>query len=82
MLEFSIFSRAGCHLCDIMHRELESLCDGRARIAVIDIDSRADWQARYGQIIPVLSCDGEEICRYRLNRQAVIDRLNKGMVSG
>jgi len=77
MLEFTIFSRPDCHLCDILHQELEHLCADRAQISIVDIDSRPEWQVQYGSIIPVLSCGGKEICRYRLDHEAVIDYLNR-----
>ena len=77
MLEFTIYSRPDCHLCEVLHEELEHLCEGRARISVVDIDTRPEWQAQYGQLIPVLSCSGKEICRYRLDHQAVIDCLDQ-----
>lgn len=77
MLEFTIFSRPDCHLCDVLHQELEHLCAGRAKISIVDIDSRPEWQVRYGSLIPVLSCAGEEICHYRLDHKAVIDYLNR-----
>jgi thioredoxin reductase (NADPH) len=71
-----VYSRRGCHLCDDLLAELEPLCRDRAQIVVRDVDTEADWVAAYGDAVPVL-CEGErEICRYRLDRRAVIELLN------
>ena len=77
MLEFVVYSRQGCHLCEQLLEELEPLCRGRATILVQDIDSRAEWAEAYGTLVPVLSYDGEEICHHFLDRKRVLDTLNE-----
>ena len=75
MREFVVFSRRGCHLCEEMLEQLEPLCRGRATLAVEDVDSRPEWQTQYGEYIPVLVADGAEVCRYQLDRAAVMQLL-------
>lgn len=70
-----VFSRRGCHLCEQLLGELEPLVRGRATISVFDIDDRPEWQANYGERVPVVCCDGEEICQYNLDRRAVLDKI-------
>lgn len=76
--EFVVYSRRGCHLCEILLEELEPLCRGRARIEVRDIDTRADWVDSFGQLVPIVFFGDEEVCRFHLQRQAVLNLLSRG----
>ena len=66
-----VYSRQGCHLCDVLVEELLPLVRGRLDVEVRDIDSREDWKARFDVRIPVLEFEGEVVCQYRLDRPAV-----------
>ena len=66
-----VYSRRGCHLCELLIEELLPLVRGRATVVVRDIDGRADWQERYGSDVPVVECAGREVCRHRLDPAAV-----------
>jgi len=66
-VEFILYSRPGCHLCDEMLEELAALTGGHAvEVHVVDVDSDPDLKRRYGLRIPVLTLAGEEICSARL----------------
>ena len=64
MAEAPVFYyRNGCHLCE----ELAAiLFRGWPRQAEImqwrDVDTRPEWREAYGERVPVLISDGEEIC--------------------
>jgi len=77
-LEVIVYSRRGCHLCELLLGELEPLVRGRARISVRDVDDRPEWQATYGERVPVVCCEGDEICQYKLDRVAVLERITAG----
>jgi hypothetical protein len=66
-----VYSRQGCHLCDVLVEELLPLVRGRLDVEVRDIDSREDWKTRFDVRIPVLEFEGEVVCQYRLDRPAV-----------
>ncbi len=66
-----VYSRRGCHLCEVLIEELLPLVRGRGTVEVRDVDERADWQQRYGSEVPVVECEGRELCRHRLDRAAV-----------
>jgi hypothetical protein len=66
-----VYSRPGCHLCDVLIEELLPLVRGRADVEVRDIDSREEWQRRFNVRIPVVECDGEVLCQHHLDRPAV-----------
>ena len=76
--EIIVYSRRGCHLCEILLGELEPLLRGRANLSVRDIDDRPDWQEAYGERVPVVCCDGDEICHYQLDRKAVLGSITHG----
>ncbi|MDX1481900.1 MAG: glutaredoxin family protein [Woeseiaceae bacterium] len=71
-MTFVVYSRRGCHLCEELVERLLPLVRGRAEIEIRDIDGRADWQARYGTRIPVVEYDGEPVCQYHLDRDAIL----------
>jgi len=71
MLQLDLFSRRGCHLCEVMIEQLVPLIDGRLVLEVHDIDSRPDWAEKYALRIPVLEFEGRTLCQYHLDREAV-----------
>lgn len=72
MLELVVYSRRGCHLCEILLEELVPLCRGRATIRVLDVDNREDWREAYGSRVPVLCSADREISVARLDREALL----------
>jgi hypothetical protein len=75
MTDVVVYSRRGCHLCEVLIEELLPLCRGRAEVAVRDVDTRSDWRERYGNDVPVVEIDGQSVCRHRLDRDAVTAAL-------
>ncbi len=78
MPDFEVYSRRGCHLCEILIEALSETVAGRAAIRVHDVDDRPEWQRRYGFDVPVVLVDGRELCRHRLDRDAVTEALATG----
>lgn len=67
-----LYGRAWCHLCEDMCVALEPLAAAAgASIELIDVDSDPALQARYDELVPVLACDGVELCHYRLDEARV-----------
>lgn len=74
-----LYGRAWCHLCEEMRVALEPLASAAgARLDVIDVDSDPALQARYDELVPVLVCDGIELCHYRLDEARVRAMLGLG----
>jgi hypothetical protein len=44
---------------------------GRLDLQMCDIDTNSDWAARFGQRIPVLVFEGQEICHFKLDKDAI-----------
>ena len=72
----TVYSRTYCHLCDDMITALHNL-QGRFvfEIKVVDVDSDAALEARYGELVPLLESEGRELCHYFLDEVAVMDLL-------
>ena len=69
-----LLSRPGCHLCEQMAAELLSAYPALLeRLSEADVDSREDWQRRYGLKIPVLldAEDGGAVCVTQFDAVAV-----------
>jgi thioredoxin reductase (NADPH) len=71
MSDVIVYSRRGCHLCEVMLEELDPLCRGRANIVVRDVDSKPEWASLYSDSVPVLCYGDTEICRFEIDRKAI-----------
>mgnify|MGYP001826656020 FL=1 len=72
-----VYSRRGCHLCDVLIEALLPLVRGRLDVEVRDIDSRDDWRERFDARVPVVEYRGEVVCQYRLDRSSIESILAK-----
>lgn len=68
-----VYSRQGCHLCEVLIEELLPLIRGVMTIEVCDIDSRADWLAKYDTRVPVVEYDDRVISEYVLDHAAIAE---------
>jgi hypothetical protein len=78
-LELRIYAREHCHLCEDMIAALRGLQALHPfHLDVIDVDSDDNLRLRYGVRVPVLVAgEGEEICHYHLDRDALDAYLAK-----
>jgi glutaredoxin len=64
----TLFGRAWCHLCEDMRAALAPLlAEFGAQLDVVDVDADPVLEARYNELVPVLVCDGVELCHYHLD---------------
>ena len=71
-----LYSRVGCHLCDVMKAQIEQFLPRYAfTLDVVDIDQDAALRAEYDWDVPVLFVDGEKIAKYRLDEAMLLRRL-------
>lgn len=73
--EIVVYSRRGCHLCELLLEELEPLVRARATIIVRDVDDRPEWRNTFGERVPVVCGGAAEICHFHLDRAAVNEFL-------
>jgi predicted thioredoxin/glutaredoxin len=71
MAVIDVYSRQGCHLCEVLVEDLMELVNRRASVRVHDIDSRPDWREKYDVRVPVVELDGEVLSEFKLDPDAV-----------
>lgn len=64
-----------------MIEELLPLLRGRAKIETHDIDNNPVWLQKYDLRVPVLEFDGQPICEFRLDTEAVTTLLAASAVA-
>lgn len=64
MPQITLFSRQGCHLCDVA---ADVLLRHRLKFDVVDIDADPALRERYNECVPVVVIDGKERFRGRVN---------------
>jgi hypothetical protein len=74
-MQFTLYSRGYCHLCDDMLEALLGL-QGEGRrfdVNVVDVDADEALVARFDELVPVLygRLDQPELCHYFLDVAAV-----------
>ena len=68
---FVVYSRPGCHLCDVLVSELQEETNGQAAIEIRNIEDDATLLKRFSLRIPVLALGRRLLCEGHLDRSAV-----------
>jgi len=72
----TLYTRAGCHLCDDAKRVL---ADARGRASFdyeeIDIDRDPELVRRYNDEVPVIAIDGVKAFKYRIDMNEFLKKL-------
>ena len=73
-----LLSRPGCHLCEEMRRQVDTILADRPRSwEEKNVDSDRELALRYGESIPVLFVNGRLFAKVRLPRLAAALRLRR-----
>ena len=71
-LDFFVYSRNGCHLCEVMIEKLEDWNKQyNFNLNIVDIDKDEILQKKYAARVPVLVAGNVEICEYFLDENAL-----------
>jgi glutaredoxin len=74
--EVIVYSRKGCHLCEIVKESLVKLHPhGGFTWREIDVDSNAELRHRYSDQVPVVFIDGHKAFKYRMDEQEFLRKL-------
>ncbi len=78
MREVVFYTKKGCSLCDRAMAVVEAtrLCVNFA-LRVVDIESDPEIFEDYRYDIPVIEIDGKRAFRYRVDREALLERLQR-----
>ena len=73
MPQWTVYTRAGCTLCEALMADLAEVLGPQdaAFVEVVDISDDPDLEARYATKIPVLLADGDFVCCYHLDLERV-----------
>jgi glutaredoxin len=78
MILVTLYSRPGCHLCELVERVLHHVATKKPfELVVRNIDDDPADLEKYKNDIPVVNVNGEEVARHRLTAaelEAALDR--------
>ncbi|MFB3814410.1 MAG: glutaredoxin family protein [Terriglobales bacterium] len=76
MHEVIVFSRRGCHLCDVVKETLAGL-EGEADFQwrEVDIDGDEQLQRLYNDEVPVVFIDGRKAFKYHMDGREFLKKL-------
>jgi glutaredoxin len=74
--EVIVYSRKGCHLCEIVKESLVKLHKrGGFDWREVDVDSDADLRRQYNDQVPVVFINGHKAFKYRMDEQEFLRKL-------
>jgi glutaredoxin len=74
----TLYGKPGCHLCDDARTVVQQALAGRdAALDEVDVTLDPVLERRYGERIPVLAVDGEELFQYFVDARALAERLDR-----
>jgi glutaredoxin len=74
----TLYGKPGCHLCDHARAEVKRVRDEHPfDLREVDITIDAALNRRYGERIPVLALDGEELFELQVDGNALREALDK-----
>ena len=81
LVELTLYSRPGCHLCDEMKAVIAHVRAGRpipVTLQEVDVSTDAALEARYGTEIPVLLLNGRKVAKYRVTVEELTRMVSRG----
>lgn len=74
--EVIVYSRKGCHLCEIVKESLVKLHKrGGFQWREVDVDSDAQLRRQYNDQVPVVFINGRKAFKYRMDEQEFLRKL-------
>lgn len=86
MIQFNLYSRSYCHLCDDMLEQLQAYQDEHVdrvfSVQVLDVDADENLLALYDELVPVLTgkkgaAQEQKICHYFLDAAKLKEFLHE-----
>ncbi len=72
-----VYTRAGCHLCELALEELRGLERPDLEIETVDIEADEALLVRYLERIPVVALDGVELYDFHVDTGDLLHRLDR-----
>lgn len=78
MSKVTLYTRRGCHLCDVAKQAIDSARRRREfDYEELDIDSDPQLRERYNEEVPVIAIDGAKAFKYRVTADELVERLRR-----
>jgi glutaredoxin len=75
----TLYTRVGCHLCDVAKAVLDEVRRERPfELTTFDVDSDTELREKYGDEVPVVTIDGRKAFKLRVDADALRARLDHG----
>jgi len=74
--QLTLYTRAGCPLCEEMAEQLRDRA-GAYRLIAVDVDDDPELKARFGWDVPLLFDGENEICRHEFDAVAFAAWLHR-----
>lgn len=72
-----LYSRKGCHLCEIVKESLDKLSRQTAfRWREIDVNSDTELRRRFSDEVPVVFINGRKAFKYRMDEREFLRKLS------
>jgi glutaredoxin len=79
-LDLTLYTRAGCHLCEEMKAALAPLVrEFGARLAEVDVDADEELRGMYGNDVPVLFLGARKVAKHRLDVGQIRRQLERAV---
>lgn len=79
MIALELYTRPGCHLCDVMKEALSQASTGLdVRLTETDVTSDPELEERFGSDVPVLYVNGKRAFQHRATVRELRRRLERG----
>ncbi len=77
MVRLTLYGKPGCHLCDEARAMIEVVRAEHAfELREVDVSLDPALQRIYGERIPVVEVEGEELFEYHVDPKALRERLD------
>jgi len=77
-LDLTLYTRAGCHLCEEMKAALAPIArEFGARLSEVDVDQSDELRALYGNDVPVLFLGSRKAAKHRLDERQMRQQLER-----
>jgi glutaredoxin len=74
----TLYGKPGCHLCEDARAALERVRARRAfELEEVDVSLDPALYRQYGERIPVLALDGEELFEFFVDEESLRERLDR-----
>ena len=74
----TLYGKPGCHLCDDAREVVERVrAEHPFELREVDVSLDVELSRVYGERIPVLELDGEELFEFRVDEGVLVERVDR-----